>query len=280
MTKQTKQPEATISDVLEYFDNGLLTLLGQVSEHFAGKIVRGYRSQDLYFEKHRITAGIQDLNLLIENYLSVFPSLKPSRETLDEIVSQNADTVEQVEINLKLKYIKDNEIEIPNFPNYKRSKLIEAYDFPTAVESGIKLISTTLQSSKDLIMGKRNLFDYFNQASGFFEFSDDAETELVKKFTMYASDEEISEVVSLNMFCIGLSNLKSPGYSFKELPEIDHRLMKMIKIKRDDIGREREIVVDIDRINNPQQYAEDPRNGPTITQHPQHIGVKFKRRTS
>lgn len=216
----------TLSDLLLQFDEELTSVIDKITESYSRRLIKGYKLQLFHSGKNMIASGVSAGNKLVEDYCHLFKGKNPSKQTVEEVrsfIKCSANTEERVS-ELRRRYIHHYNI-VEKFPDVKLSKILEIYDFPQRDEKLIVKLCDTPRA--DLLS-----MDYYNEKNTLFEFTDKHEAELLERCTVYATRHELVEILSLHLACIGLSNLKAPDYSFKELPEIDHRLLKKVQIAK------------------------------------------------
>lgn len=259
MKNAEQQNTPRIEEVLTSFSDGIEQLILKIQKQFDGRIIKGYESFKFKSKKRSILQFVEAANPLLQNYCKLLYDRKPDMIMVDEIMSLLL-TPKQAEQQLKLKYLDCKEISIPNF-RYKKERLAEVYDYP---EDDQLLINSIIEKINFIQFAEAEEYKrYFNNEASAFEFTDADEANLLEQYTLYMSLDDISQMISLHLFCEGLSNIKTDeDYSFKSLPEIDHTIMRYIKIdtaksrpiengKLKIGGYETGISVDIDKFNNP-----------------------------
>jgi hypothetical protein len=218
----------SLKDVVEYFSVGIDKLIEETARNYEGKILKGYHSFSYQCERSKILSGIKTINAAAQIYAKLLDkqlSTEDLRQFTRFLVGTNHETTYR---ELKRRYVKSRNISIPNLP-FKEDKLIEVYDFNAQV---LELIDSIVALA-NTINGKPELYlQYLKTPSNLFEFSEEDDSILLDRYTVWSSTSEISEAICLEMLCQALTNLKKPGYSFDELPEMDHRLVPMIKVDK------------------------------------------------
>lgn len=237
-----------IGEVLDAFSQGVESCIGNIAQKFKDKIVMGYRSQSYHSHKQILERYLEDLNELVEIYKELFADPTHPSDILNSIL--DAVGTEKIESKVRGMYLDSRQVKVPGVP-IKREKLIEVYDYPEEDENSIKNLVEKLEKISGYKKGY-NWTEHLNEQTGKLELSAIQDSKLLEQYTVYATIEELSEIVSLHLLCAGLTNLKAKDYTFKDLPEIDHRILQKIKIDKDRLGiRELGLSVDIDKMNNP-----------------------------
>lgn len=246
-----------ISQLIEKLDQEITTTIESVVKSFAGQIVLGYNTAAFLSRKMLIAATIQPMNDIHKNYVQLLDGKESTIETLKEALTLPLHDQEQLGTELKLRYINWKKIQIPNFPYVRAEKIVDIFDFPSTDEQ--QRYDDIIKQAKALtITNKFNWSKYFRAESGRLEFSPEDEKDLLSQHTLFANEDQLEDIISVHLLCMSLNNLKMEDYSFQELPEIDHRIMRMI-----DVGiAGNSISVDIDKINGlgVEQQIEDQQH--------------------
>ena len=223
--EQRKETLKTLHEVINAFTIGIDGLLKEVADKFDGKIVKGYRSMSFQSQVASVKNGVAALNEVLPKYCTLMGLEHPSITIMEELFDLLRNSKERRIVELKVKYLKYRNISIPNVP-FKIEKLAEAYDFPEEHEQLCNEIA-----SIDPIKDTNKYRAYFNQDKKMFVFTTEHEKDILEEHTVYVTTEEMSQAMCLEMLCQALNNLKRDNnYSFKELPEIDHRLISNLSI--------------------------------------------------
>ena len=230
---ETKRKSGMINDLLNAFDSQLQEVILAISQSFDSKMKIGYRKSEFNSALRHIYNKIKAINEVAEFYCVLLKGKSISSiDLFEELQSLPFENPSKVEAELKKTYMEWYKIAIPNFPNFNVNKLIESYDFPNEHQEMIDKIKSSIDR-----LGEDLRFDYktyFDDKSGLLVFTDSQEKALQEKYAVYASHEQVSEILSLHLLCVGLNSLRKDPYTFKsKLPEIDYRIMGKLLIAHD-----------------------------------------------
>lgn len=236
-----EEPRKTaIYNLVSEFNNEIEQAFIRVSEKFSDKIKVGYNRNEFNGMETRLIKNIEAINELVDFYSTLLEGKEVSLQLFKELQNLPFESPTQIECELKKRYLQWNKITIPNFPNFKIDKLIEAYDFPI---EDLVLIEKIVSISEE--MGKTLSFDYekyYDNDAQELVLTDIYKDELLEQFAVYISLDQVSDILSLHLLCVALNNLKRAPYEFNSLPEIDFRLMSRITNDGNDIA------LDIDKV--------------------------------
>jgi hypothetical protein len=222
----------SLTELAERFAERINTATSEVTGSFEEQIVLGYRTQEYRNRKREIEEHIQIFNAMFETYLGIFKGKRPALATAKEIFLLPLSNADQLTADLKIQYLKHHNISIPNFPHFKLSVLVDAYEFPAvdlkAIESFVKFAGMLDHKSFN-----DSFLKFFNTSNAKMELSRKQDQALIEAHTVYASEEKIMEVLSAILLASGLDSLQTLGYSMHYLPEIDVRAMRLLKVSED-----------------------------------------------
>jgi hypothetical protein len=222
----------SLTELAERFAERINTAIHEVCGSFEDLITLGYKTQEYRTRKREIEEHIQIFNAMFETYLGIFKGKRPALATAKEIFLLPLSNADQLTADLKIQYLKHHNISIPNFPHFKLSVLVDAYEFPAvdlkAIESFVKFAGMLDHKSFN-----ESYLQFFDTSKAQMALSRKQDLALIQEHTVYASEEKIMEVLSAILLASGLDSLRTLGYSMHELPELDIRLMKLLKISQD-----------------------------------------------
>ena len=229
-TAPDQEGHVKIKDILGHFDEQINSAIEKLSADYSGVIAIGFNTAVFASKISLIKTGVETINQFHDIYLKFLKGKEAGLESIKEVISLKFTKTEALAYELKLRYIKWNNISIPNFQYIKPEKMVELVELPD--EDAVLLNQCTLLKDKLRLVDGNELLSYYN--AGKLEFTKEHEEDLYKTCVVFADEHQVSEILHTHLTCVSLNALKKPGYSFKELPEIDHRLLSRIRI--DDHG--------------------------------------------
>lgn len=236
---------STLQDVLSRIDKGIDDLVVDATRENSGRVVLGYNNL-LYRQIVKlIRIHLEHLNSFVSAYIKLFPNTKVSDSLIGELMLLKLGSSAAIELEIKRRYMKSRNVEIPNFPRFRQESLIEIYDYPEDDQSDINAVVTAAcdffgsAPKSDAWTGEYS--EYFSQELKKFMLMESQEKELLDHFTSYVSDDDFGELISLHMLSRALSDLSSI-YSIEDLPELDFRMMPLLSVSR---GR---VSVNLDKV--------------------------------
>lgn len=224
-----------IVDLVNAFNGKLVKAIQEIADDFItgqNKMLIGYDENGLDNRILTIKHEIEILNSIQQKYLLLFPQEKASVDLLDKVNQLLPDARKvsnEFEAKLKRLYLEANNISIPSFPNIRMDKLVELYEYPLEVEATIQaIVEEADRRNLQHAPGKWNYL--YDKAKGELVLTQAHIDKERERFAIYITTEQVAEIINLHLFCVGLDNARGPGYSFKELPEIDYRIMSKIKV--------------------------------------------------
>ena len=225
--KQAKLENSNMmSDMLNAFSSEVQEKISaMISELGGSNIILGYDYILFTSKKQLVEQNILHLNEMLNLYTKFLKGKIPNSDTWSEVLSLPLTKGHFIN-ELKKRYIDWNKVAITNFP-LKISKLIELFEFSTE-EEGMLSDFLRLADGFDAAVSLKEYIKYFDTETGNLRFNEIHEAELLKKCTKYVNEKMLYDILSTQLFCVALNNLKTQDYSFNELPEVDVRIMSMI----------------------------------------------------
>lgn len=222
--KKKDTSNQTLQQIFEIVDKALEGA-NKATANFGESIIVGYDHLTIETQRSLITGAIRVLNEASEVYEKLL-SAKPCTETMQAVMELFK--ASEVESAAKLLWLKKEGI-AENFKSMKISFVLACYDYPADVDD----LTKQLQSiAAGYVAGYNvNIFEYFNEKKGRFEFTEADEAALMERYAIWAGEKEIRHITALYLLATAMNNLGDidDTYSFTYWPDIPTPLYKSLR---------------------------------------------------
>lgn len=216
----------TLEEVIKEFSERVTAVIAEIGEKYKGKIVRGYRASSYQNHVNELHSQLELCNSIFHN-VAKFTGVRCKPADIKQMLA-SFDSPQALIDSLKEEYVLRDK-KLKDLP-LKKDVLIQAYDFGDhskyldAVSESLSVFPKANKATE--------LMKYFDEKNNQFVISEDQETELMERYTMYASVDALAEAMDLEMFASSLSDLRRFDYDFRALPELPVKLMQVLDMKR------------------------------------------------
>lgn len=145
-------------------------------------------------------------NQLLDAYCEFYKGKSRSYDLFtNEIMSLQNLSDAQANRELRIRFIEFNQIQIPSFPRFKKSKYVDLIEYSEEEETAFSTIRDLLNKFRQINYTCKE--ESFNNKTNHFEYHESIEEDLIEKNTKYCSDEQATMFIALGLIVQGLHNL-------------------------------------------------------------------------